>query len=443
MVAKSKLRRPVTLLNFTSNSLAIYGHGWAGTRWEQYWKGVLPVDDIALLYSSATAVLGTTESSQRELGMINNRVFEALSCGSQFVSDHFDALEEEFRGLDNIYLVRTTEDVSDALATAKWKVETKKAKGRFLWSVVHLVAHACERVPTHNLPEEAATTREFILRKHTWVHRARAIVNFFDGLVGSAGARPNRPLLSVIYSCESPECGLDLLPALGQVLGQFRELSRTAFRVQVHAIAGTGMESTSTCAATGDSTRACTSVSTEDALHDELQELSLSASDIIVVIASTERSKLSMDLVKAVSPMRPLVSRITESVRSTREYVPREPMRVLVSCSANHDEELQAFRNQYDMLLDSSELSSLTASDLRIQLEDTLHGTRAMAGIKIVKPAASSQIDVWKGADGWRTTQADGSVSSSIFIRVAIDAFRLPDDGMWCLLVQAGFGGWG
>ena len=88
----------------------------------------MPVNDIALLYSSAVAVLGTTESSQRKLGMINNRVFEALSCGSHFVSDHFAALEDEFGGLDNIYFAKNKDDVTAALAEIRRKAGTSEAK---------------------------------------------------------------------------------------------------------------------------------------------------------------------------------------------------------------------------------------------------------------------------------------------------------------------------
>ena len=42
------------------------------------WRGKLPPGDIPALYSSAAVVLGTTEVAQRELGMVNNRAFEAL-----------------------------------------------------------------------------------------------------------------------------------------------------------------------------------------------------------------------------------------------------------------------------------------------------------------------------------------------------------------------------
>jgi len=82
--------------------LAIYGLGWDRFGEDERfaplleaWKGVLPKDDIASLYSSASVVVGTTESEQRSLGMVNNRVFEALSVGKAcFLSDVFPALDQ-------------------------------------------------------------------------------------------------------------------------------------------------------------------------------------------------------------------------------------------------------------------------------------------------------------------------------------------------------------
>jgi hypothetical protein len=59
-------------------------------------KGTLPPQDIADLYSSAKLVIGTTDIAQRQLGMINNRVFEALSCGAVLITDCFPALKETF-----------------------------------------------------------------------------------------------------------------------------------------------------------------------------------------------------------------------------------------------------------------------------------------------------------------------------------------------------------
>jgi len=76
--------------------LKIYGSAWDhfSLQDKDYarlaaccWQGRLPSGSIARLYANATIILGTTDSSQRRLGMVNNRVFEALACsGGQFVA---------------------------------------------------------------------------------------------------------------------------------------------------------------------------------------------------------------------------------------------------------------------------------------------------------------------------------------------------------------------
>jgi hypothetical protein len=75
--------------------LAIYGLGW--DRFEssssdprfallrQHWKGVLPKDDIAALYSSASVVVGTTEVEQRSLGMVNSAYSYSYSSSIDMV----------------------------------------------------------------------------------------------------------------------------------------------------------------------------------------------------------------------------------------------------------------------------------------------------------------------------------------------------------------------
>jgi hypothetical protein len=85
------------LLEAASFNLAIYGTGWHNhASLSRHWKGKLPLNAIPDLYSSATIVLGTTEDRQRQAGMINNRVFEALACGAFFISEHSHELENTF-----------------------------------------------------------------------------------------------------------------------------------------------------------------------------------------------------------------------------------------------------------------------------------------------------------------------------------------------------------
>ena len=81
-------------------TFAIYGHAWgAGNGYDHllpYYRGILPLEDLAQLYASTPVVLGTTESKQEELGMVNNRVFEVLACSTNLVVSEFDALHQLF-----------------------------------------------------------------------------------------------------------------------------------------------------------------------------------------------------------------------------------------------------------------------------------------------------------------------------------------------------------
>jgi spore maturation protein CgeB len=84
----------------TQIELVIYGSGWNEVpEFRKYWRGVLPMTDLRAVYSGALAVLGVTMDSQREEGMINNRVFEVLACETILISDRFTDEARESLGL--------------------------------------------------------------------------------------------------------------------------------------------------------------------------------------------------------------------------------------------------------------------------------------------------------------------------------------------------------
>ena len=88
--------------------LEIHAAGFAldifGTAWDRFgrdddaiarlveccWRGALDSDQIQDLYGQSHVVLGTTETAQQKLGMVNNRVYEALASGTR----HYLAIEE-------------------------------------------------------------------------------------------------------------------------------------------------------------------------------------------------------------------------------------------------------------------------------------------------------------------------------------------------------------
>ncbi len=90
---------------------AIWGAYWDREYWadvyrsdpqandfHRFYRGRLPLGDIARLYSSVKIVLNYHEDSQSKWGMWNNRVFEALACGSLLITDNPAGLASEFEG---------------------------------------------------------------------------------------------------------------------------------------------------------------------------------------------------------------------------------------------------------------------------------------------------------------------------------------------------------
>jgi hypothetical protein len=153
--------------------LAIYGSAWdSSPEFAPYWRGVLPKEHIPQLYSSSKVVLGVTMDSQRDHGMVNNRVFEALSCGAVFLSEHFPELEALFG--DTILYARGPGDVRDQLKAVLEGSATRPRSGR-----------------------------DLVRRKHTYDHRVAQILDFDaarplrDEEVGGCGRR-NCPRLAVL-----------------------------------------------------------------------------------------------------------------------------------------------------------------------------------------------------------------------------------------------------
>eukprot|EP00904_Undaria_pinnatifida_P011653 jgi/Undpi1/7618/HiC_scaffold_23.g10091.m1 len=114
---RTKHRIVETLIEVAPLGLSIYGGGWDlhedAAELLPFWRGVLPLGDIASLYASAKVVMSTTEEQQRSLGMVNNRVFEALSCGAAVVSDSFPEMEAVFG--DHVLYYRQAGDAKRAV----------------------------------------------------------------------------------------------------------------------------------------------------------------------------------------------------------------------------------------------------------------------------------------------------------------------------------------
>jgi glycosyltransferase involved in cell wall biosynthesis/ADP-heptose:LPS heptosyltransferase/ubiquinone/menaquinone biosynthesis C-methylase UbiE len=136
-------------------NFAIYGKDWDSHLYlKKYWKGKLPLGEINALYSSAKIVIGTTEDRQREAGMINNRVFEALACGATFISEYFPELESTFG--DMIFYSKQAGDTKKIISD----ILGNKIKGKGKQEV-----------------------RDFIVKNHTYDQRVKDIFDFYFEIV--------------------------------------------------------------------------------------------------------------------------------------------------------------------------------------------------------------------------------------------------------------------
>jgi spore maturation protein CgeB len=141
------------ILPATDFDLQLWGDMWDRSPdvFRRHWRGLLPGGDIGRLYSSVDVAIGFNAESQAAAGMVNNRVFEVLSCGALLVSDRVPAIAEMFP--DEAVYTDGHDDLRDKLA--------------------HYLDHPAER--------EAITrrARQAILSGHTYDHRARQIIQMY------------------------------------------------------------------------------------------------------------------------------------------------------------------------------------------------------------------------------------------------------------------------
>ena len=129
-----------------------------GTQWNtvpilsNLSKGPLPRYELAEAYSSAHVVLASTIQTQDDYGMINNRIFEALSCGAIVITKYSQALAD--LNCDAILFVNSS-----------------------LSLAYHL--EAVIRNENNYATNLRLLARNFILNKHTWSHRVIQIIDFY------------------------------------------------------------------------------------------------------------------------------------------------------------------------------------------------------------------------------------------------------------------------
>ena len=165
-------KRPATTQHFLQGAktfdFAIWGNYWdrdywareylanpAANDWYRFWRGPLPLSDIAALYSSAKIVLNFHEDTQREWGMWNNRVFEVLGVGALMICDKASGLREEF---------------GDAIVYTSGGEETARL-------IEHYLAHPDERARIGELG------RRIVKERYIYSRWAREVHALYDRIV--------------------------------------------------------------------------------------------------------------------------------------------------------------------------------------------------------------------------------------------------------------------
>lgn len=141
----SLLFEPAIAFNF-----GLYGNGWEKSPYKLYYNGRLPLNKLGSLYRSSPVILLLTEKRQKEKGMFNNRMYEALASGRILISEAYDFLEQsefgEFIHFSN-QKIQTTEILKQTSKDKKMKQLAEKAK-------------------------------KYILKNHTYKQRAKDFIEF-------------------------------------------------------------------------------------------------------------------------------------------------------------------------------------------------------------------------------------------------------------------------
>jgi Glycosyl transferases group 1 len=148
--------------------LALIGQGWAYLAPEHLVAEYVPNAELAGYYASCSILLCDHWDDMREHGFISNRVFDALACGAFIISDHFEALVEEFIGAVETY--REPSELHEKIALYLSRPEDRH--------------------------ERAVRGRDLVLRSHTSDHRANELLLLLPALA----AQLRRPPIAALHA---------------------------------------------------------------------------------------------------------------------------------------------------------------------------------------------------------------------------------------------------
>jgi len=134
-------------------SFSLWGNGWDESPYSVYYKGVLPLFDIGKLYKSVKYTVLLTETRQKNRGMINNRVFEALACGCLGISEKYDTLEKS--------------DLGEFIQFSNGSTELLKM----------LVDYDCDY-----MRKKRMQASKYVIEKHNYDIRAKQFIELYNNL---------------------------------------------------------------------------------------------------------------------------------------------------------------------------------------------------------------------------------------------------------------------
>ena len=129
--------------------LAVYGGDWTPDLLDpRFLRGEwVPNDEVRRYYSSADIVLNDHWGDMRDLGIISNRVYDALACGAFVVSDGVPGLDEEFDGA--VATFTTRDDLHEIIRRSLADPEARRAaaaRGRTAVLARHTFAQRIDRI---------------------------------------------------------------------------------------------------------------------------------------------------------------------------------------------------------------------------------------------------------------------------------------------------------
>ncbi len=130
--------------------LTLYGGGWQHSPFVTAYRGKLPMEDLAALYTECTINLNAHITEHQEMNLINMRIYDILACGGCVMSDYVPAVVEEFGDI----VITTSGDQDMWAKLVRYLPDNEERKRR------------------------SVEGRRRILAHHSYEYRVKTVINF-------------------------------------------------------------------------------------------------------------------------------------------------------------------------------------------------------------------------------------------------------------------------